>query len=125
MGQDILNFTIQIIDNTATDDELDGMARQLLMELRDLDVQFVELVSDGDAPAGTKSAGLITAGAIALAVLPTVLPKVVDFVQAWSLRGQGRTVKFKGRVAGQKIEFEGSSEDLQKLLVTLSKGKRK
>jgi len=41
-------------------------------------------------------------------------------IQAWASRGQGRTVKFKG----MGIEFEGSSEDLHKLLETLSKGKK-
>ncbi len=62
----------------------------------------------------------VTAGAIAIAVLPTFLPKLVEFIQAWALRGQGRTVKFKGKVAGQEVEFEGSAEDLKPLLATLS-----
>jgi hypothetical protein len=59
-------------------------------------------------------------GAVAVAVLPSVLPKVVEFCQAWALRGQGRTVKFKGKVGGQEIEFEGKAEDLKTILAQLS-----
>jgi hypothetical protein len=36
-------------------------------------------------------------------------------------RGQGRTVKFKGK----GIEFEGSPEELQKVFAKLEKGKKK
>ena len=64
-------------------------------------------------------------GNIAIAVLPSNLPKVVDFVLSWAMRAHGRAVKFKGKVAGQVIEFEGSAEDLQKLLGTLSTDKKK
>jgi hypothetical protein len=37
------------------------------------------------------------------------------------MRGQGRTVKFKGK----GIDFEGSPEELKKLLATLDMGKKK
>ncbi len=37
------------------------------------------------------------------------------------MRGQGRTVKFKGK----GFEFEGSPEELQKLLKQLEKEKKK
>jgi len=125
MTQDISNFTLQIVDATVAGDELDEMARQLMLELREMEVESVDLASAGNAPAGTKSVEAITTGAIVLAVLPTFLPKVVDFVQAWSLRGQGRTIKFKGKISGQDIEFEGTGEDLQKILATLSAKKAK
>lgn len=100
-------------------DELDALARQLLDELRGTDVESAALATEGAAPAGTKSAEAITLGAVMVAVLPTFLPKVVDFVQAWALRGQGRTVKFKGKLAGQEVEFEGTADDLKTLLASL------
>jgi hypothetical protein len=61
----------------------------------------------------------VTLASIAIVTLPAVLPKIVEALQAWSLRGQGRTVKFKG----EGIEFEGSPEELRKLLHTLGKTK--
>jgi len=114
-----LNIEISAVD--ATEEDIDHMTRQLLSELRDTDVESAELVRKGDAPHGTKSGDPVTIGSIVISAFPTVLPAVVALVQAWSARGQGRTVKFKG----WGIEFEGSPEELQRLLATLEKGKKK
>ncbi|HEX9384804.1 MAG TPA: hypothetical protein VF918_00665 [Anaerolineales bacterium] len=116
---DFTQLHIEISASDATEEDIDWMTRQLLSELRELDVESAELTKGGTAPAGTKG-DPFTIGSIALELLPTVLPSVVGLVQAWASRGQGRTVKFKG----MGIEFEGSSEDLHKLLETLSKGKK-
>jgi hypothetical protein len=112
-----LNLEISALDTTP--DDIDRMTRQLLSELRELDIESAELTKGGTAPAGTKG-DPISIGSIALELLPSVLPSVFGLVQAWASRGQGRTVKFKG----MGIEFEGSSEDLHKLLETLSKGRK-
>ena len=104
----------------ATREELDRMTRQLLSELRELNVESVELAKGGSAPAGSKG-DPITIGSIAMEVLPVVLPSVIGVVQAWALRGPGRTVKFKGK----GIEFEGSPEELYRLLSTLGIEKKK
>jgi hypothetical protein len=114
-----IDLLISVEDSTA--EELDEITRQLLYELRDLDVESVELARAGSAPEGAKIADPITIGALAIGVLPTLLPKLVEFIQAWALRGQGRTIKFKGMVAGQPIEFEGPANELQKLVTALSK----
>jgi hypothetical protein len=115
-----LHFTLQVEADPQTPPEaLDALARELLGELRQTDVESAELATAGAAPPGTKSADALTLGAVAVAVLPTFLPKLVDFVQAWSLRGQGRTVKFKGKVAGQEVEFEGAASDFKSILAAL------
>ncbi len=121
--QTVIELKLEVSAEDATEDELDRMTRQLLSELREMDVESAELASGETAPAGTKSADPVTIGALAITVLPTLLPKVVEFIQAWALRGQGRTVKFKGKIAGQTVEFEGPAADLQKLISTLSAGK--
>jgi len=113
-------FQIEVSATDATDEELDRMTRQLLSELRELNVESAELAKGGLAPDGSKG-DPITLGAIAFVAVPALLPKVVDLVQAWIIRGQGRTVKFKGK----RIEFEGSPEELRKLLVLLEKEKKK
>jgi hypothetical protein len=104
----------------ATPEEVDQLTRQLLEDLRQIEVESADFLTAGPAPDGTKTADPVTLGALALAVLPTVLPKVVDFVQAWSQRGQSRSVKFKGKIAGQTIEFEGPADELKALLANLS-----
>ena len=120
-----VEFQIDVSATDATEEDIDRMTRQLLSELRETNVESAELAKGGDAPHGTKSGDLVTMGSILISALPTVLPTVVALVQAWSTRGQGRTVKFRGKVGREIIEFEGSPEELQKLLATFEKGKKK
>jgi hypothetical protein len=103
----------------APPEEVDTLARGLLRELREQDVESAALATAGAAPAGTKSGEAITLGAVALAVLPALLPKIVDLVQAWAMRGPGRIVKFKGKVGGQDLEFEGTAAELRAVLDAL------
>lgn len=118
-------FQVQLIVEGATEEDVDKMSRQLVAELRNYDVETVSLLKGSNAPLGTKSTDPVTIGALAIVVLPTLLPKVIDFIQTWALRGQGKTVKFKGKVNNQLIEFEGSPHDLEKLIEKLEKGKKK
>lgn len=111
---------IEVIAADATEEDIDRMTRQLLSELRETDVESAELVKGNDVPSGTKSADAVTIGSIVVSALPNVLPAVVTLVQGWASRGQGRTVKFKGKVGREVIEFEGPPEELHKLLETLS-----
>ena len=122
---DKAEFNIEVSATDTTDEDIDWMTRQLLSELRELDIESAELTKGGPAPHGTKSIDPVMMGNIAVAVLPAVLPSVIGLVQAWASRGQGRTVKFKGKVGKEMIEFEGSAEDLHKLLATFSQGKKK
>jgi hypothetical protein len=118
---DKAEFYIQVSAIDATEEDVDRMTRQLLSELRETDVESAELAKGGEAPRGTKSGDLVSMGSIVISTLPTVIPAVVSLVQAWSSRGQGRTVKFKAK----GIEFEGSPEEFQKLLESLEKQKKK
>ena len=111
---DKAEFEIQVQIEDATDEELDRSTRQLLSELKDLDVESAKLTKGEVAPEGSKGDPSVL-GSIVVSAFPTVLPAVVALVQSWSTRGYGRRVKFKGR----GIEFEGSPEELQKLLVSL------
>ena len=122
---DLTQLNIEISASDATEEELDRMTRQFLSELRETDVESAELAKGGDAPRGTKSGDPVAMGSIVMTVLPTILPAIVGMVQTWATRGHGRTVKFKGKIGREMIEFEGSPEDLQSLLETLSKGKKK
>ena len=117
-----LALTLQVGAGEGTDaEELDRLARQLLNEVRELEVESADLVTTGPAPDGAKSGEAVTLGMVAVAVLPTVVPKLVEFLQAWVMRGQGRTLKFKGKVGGEDIEIEGATpEELKALLATLS-----
>jgi hypothetical protein len=69
-------FEIQVSIADATDEELDFTTRQLLSELRELNVESAELVK-GES---------VTIGSITIGVLPVVLPSVLRLVQAWVTR---------------------------------------
>jgi hypothetical protein len=116
------SFVLQIsLGEDADAEELDRLTRQLRNELRDVSgVEGAELVRGEPAPQGAKAVDPVTLGALALVILPTVLPKLVEFLQAWVLRGQGRAIKFKGDINGRQIEFEGEAKELKALLVTLA-----
>lgn len=118
ISPDLAQLNIEISASDATAEDIDRMTRQLLSELRELDVESAQLTKGGAAPAGAKG-DPISIGAIALELLPSVLPGVPGVVQPWLSRGQGRSVKFKGT----GIEFEGSAKDLHKLIETLSRSK--
>ena len=106
-------------------DEIDRLARNLLAEIKDLEVESADLVREGEAPTGTKSAEVVTIGALAIAVLPSVVPKLVEFLQSWSLRGESRTVKIKTQRGDRSLEVEYSPasmspEELKSLVDTLT-----
>src|SRR5215208_5593367 len=110
-----VEFYVEVNATDATDDELDRLTRQLLSDLRETNVDSAELTNSGNSPSGTKAAGEVTIGSFLISALPEALPAVITAVQSWTARGQGRTVKFKGR----GIEIEGSPEDLEKILSIL------
>lgn len=125
MTTEPIELQIEISAQDAAEEDIDRMTRQLLAELRNADVETVSLSKGGQAPSSTKSAETITIGSLVIVVLPALLPKVVEAIQTWALRGQGKTIKFKGKMGKQMIEFEGSIEELEKLLNKFSKEEKK
>lgn len=115
-----IEFEIEIFAEDTTKEDLDKMTRNLLSELREANVESARLIKTGQAPSGSKG-DPVTIGSLALEVLPVAIPSVIALIQAWVMRGQGRTIKFKGK----GIEFEGSPEEFKKLLEKLEKGGRK
>ncbi len=106
-------------------EELDRMTRQLLSEIQELDVESAYLVKSGAAPEGSKTADAVTIGSLAVLVLPTIAPKIMDLLQSWAKRGENRTVKIKSQVGDRSIELEYSpaamsSADLDHLVKTLT-----
>jgi hypothetical protein len=119
------HYTIHLQGEELDPERLDYMTRQLRGELLDLDVEAVDLVQLEELPEGTKAADAVTLGALAVTVLPNFLPKVVEFLQTWTLRGEGRKVKVKSQVGDRSIELEYtpqamSQEELKTLVQTLT-----
>ncbi len=116
--EDSIEFEIVVVAKETSEEDLDKMTHNLLGELKRETIADPRFVSVGAAPEGSKGDAMVT---LAVSALPAVLPGVIEIIKSWAMRGQGRTVKFKGR----GIEFEGSPEELQKFLAALGKGKKK
>jgi hypothetical protein len=103
-----ISLTLNIDAADADAEELDRLTRNLRAEIRELDIESVELVREDRLPKGAKSAEAVTLGALAVAVLPGVVPKLVELLQAWSTRGASRAVKVKTQVGDRSLEVEYS-----------------
>ena len=105
--------------NDALPEDVDALTRQLRSEIQDLGVESVGLASAA-APTGTKSMEAVTIGALAVTILPTAIPRLIEFLQAWSLRSKDRTVKIKASVGDRSVDVEypaGASETVVKELI--------
>ena len=103
MSNDVqLNLTIA--EPGADAERVDDLTQRLMRDLRDLGVEYVERPSGGPILEGSKEASAFTWGALALRAAPAFLPKLVEFLKEWTLRGEKRTVKIK-TPAGVEVEF--------------------
>ncbi len=123
--EEVAQLTLQLAVPNADADELDRATRQLRDEIREVGVKSVELTKGTPVPAGAKSAEVVTLGVLAVAVLPTTVPKLIEFLRDWLMRGEGRTVKIKTQMGDRALEVEYnpqkmSQAELKELIGTLT-----
>ena len=123
----VIHLTLHLNPGEDADpEELDRLTRRLLAEIRELDVESAELARDERGiPEGARLAEAIALGSLAVQLLPSVAPKLIEFLQAWTLRGQGQTVKIKTQHGDQSVEVEFSPgsmspDDLKKYVDILT-----
>lgn len=88
-------------------EELDRLTRRLRDEILELQVESVEPVRGAPAPEGTKGVDPMILGALVVAVGPTTLTKLLEFLHAWAMRREGQTVKLKlQNEGGASLEVE-------------------
>jgi hypothetical protein len=92
--------------------ELDRLALALLEELWEAGVDSVAPVSGAPAARGSKGGEFVTLGALAAQVLPTALPALISSVQAWVLRGSGRTVKLRVQTGPDSVDIQYPVESM-------------
>jgi hypothetical protein len=117
-----IQLDLLITDKEADAEQLDDLTVRLMRDLRELGAESVERLAGEEVPEGAKGDSF-TIGALALVAVPAVLPSLVNFLQAWSLRGDSRRVKIK-TASGVEIEFTPekklSRQDLLELVAELS-----
>ncbi len=99
-----LSLVIDVIGADA--EETDELANHLRSDLLDLGAESVDRVSGGTPPEGARGDPLLL-GALVLAVVPALLPKIVEFLQGWALRSRDRKIRIK---TPDGLEVEFSSE---------------
>ncbi len=106
-NKDVVSLSLLITAQDDIDaDELDRITRRLMTELENLEVESVTPVGDPSLIPGAKGADPVTIGALLIIVLQAALPKVLEFIQAWSLRNVGQTVKVKVQAKNRSVEVE-------------------
>jgi hypothetical protein len=114
---------LQLGDETLSADDLDSLTRALHSELSELPIERVNFTA-GTAPPRAKVADPVTLGALAIAVLPSFLPKVLEFLERWAQRSSSLTMKLKIARAGTNVEIElpassAGTDQLRKVLQAL------
>jgi len=112
-----VEFTLSFGD----DDEayLDRQTRILQRELTSIGVP-ADLVREAAAPEGARGAAEIIGLLQIATLLPVVVPKVIDVLQAWVAARKGATIKIK---VGD-VEVEAAAGDMEKARQLLADVKR-
>lgn len=105
-------------------DDLDALTRQLRSELQDLDVESVSVQRSGAGPAGTKAGEASSIGMLIVQLFPSVVPALIGFLQAWSMRGRDRTVTVKLTADSRSMELQipagTNPDDVEQLVQTIA-----
>jgi len=109
-----LRLTIQPAHADAV--HLDEVTTSLRDELLDF-VEAAERVT-ARAPSNTKG-DLVTLGALAIAVLPAVLPKLVEFLARWCNRDASRSIHIS--IDNVELKISGRPESLEDALLAVQK----
>lgn len=112
-----IELRLQLDAPDADAEELDALTQELLDELRDQPVESVKRVREPAAVPGAKGESIT--GVIAAALLPVVTKSVVEFIKAWLERKKFKKVRLNGVLNGHVIDFQGSPQDLDKLIRAL------
>lgn len=101
----ILNIEVQMPN--FENDYVDLSTRQLLADIKKLEVKSADLIKRETNAVGSKSVDPVVIGAVVITLLPNTLTQVLQFLHDWSLRKEGRTIKIKVQSKdGAVVEIE-------------------
>ena len=110
--------------------ELDELTHQLRNEVQELNIDSVEQVSEGSAPAGTKAVDMLAIGQMAVTLAPAIVPPLFELLKSWVERKPSTPVKVKVKVGRRTAQIEydptrTSAKDLEDLIKALNKSVKK
>ena len=102
MHSQLITLKIKITGDDSFDDkDMDRLTRNLLSEIKNLDVEKAQIPQSTNHPEGAKGEP-VTLGTLAVVILPTLLPSLVLLIQHWLLRQQNQHIKVK--IGSNEIE---------------------
>lgn len=101
-----VELLVQVGASEADIEEIDRLTRELLGELRELPLESANLVSESQRGPGAKSVSVEVIGWLVAGVLPTFLPNLINFLQSWLKRRDGKTIKIKAANGKKSFEIE-------------------
>ncbi|MCA1647196.1 MAG: hypothetical protein LC797_17635 [Chloroflexi bacterium] len=120
MDDESLKLALQLDAGSDSDaQELDQLTSGLRRQLLELDVQSVDRVQTGAAPAGTRAVEMLALGGllVTLAKSPGMLKAVVGVIQSAVSAHAGRSVEIV--VGGETLKLSSVSSDEQRRLIDL------
>lgn len=101
---ELLSLQVRIDPGPGADArEIEERTRSLRREIAGLHVESVDFVSGGSAPAGTRSPEVVVAGSLLVAILPNVLPKLIEVINSWITHGKDRDVEITIRKGDEAL----------------------
>jgi hypothetical protein len=97
--------------------ELDELAVQLRGQLLELDIEGADRATAGQAPPGARAGDILLAGALTVMLVQSsgLLTALVETVQSWVSRSDGRSVKLE--IDGDVLEVTGITRTDQRELI--------
>jgi hypothetical protein len=104
--------------------ELDDLTRELGSEIGRINVDSIEDVSLGEAPAGTKAADWAAIGQMTITLAPTVIPILFEVLRSWAERKSSTRIKINIKVGQKNAQIEynptkTSAEEIESLIKKL------
>ena len=101
-----VELLVQVGASGADAEEIDRLTRELLGELRELPLESAHLVAESGRGPGAKAVSVEVIGWLVAVILPTFLPNLVNFLQSWLKRRDGKTIKIKAAAGDKSFEVE-------------------
>ena len=130
MSENSADLLIELSLDGGDNAELDELTRQLRAEVAELNVDSIQQVSQGAAPAGTKAIDMAAIGQMAVSLAPAVVPPLFELLKSWVQRKPSTPVKVKVKVGRKTAEIEydptrTSAKDLELLIKSLNRSMKK
>ena len=99
-GNNVLNLQLQVHEDDADAERIEQLTRTLIRQLRELDIELIDRMTEGQAALGKGDP--LTIGTVLLALSVASIPSLVALLQRWV--GDNRRVSVEAP-NGVKLEF--------------------